>query len=100
MPVISESAFNYLKLLALSEHESARALRLKGVKGVEAIQFQNYAGVIVTPDGTQIEILPKVAKIEHSGDTVIASRAALLNMIRSLGQFRHLQTDAANVLLQ
>ena len=100
MPVISESAFNYLKLLALSEHESARALRLKGVKGVEAIQFQNYAGVIVTPDGTQIEILPKEAKIEHSGDTVIASHAALLNMIRSLGQFRHLQTDAANVLLQ
>ncbi|WP_305417952.1 hypothetical protein [Photobacterium leiognathi] len=37
-------------------------LKLKSVQGMEVLQVQNYAGVLFTPDGTQLEILPKIGK--------------------------------------
>lgn len=54
----------------------ARLFRLRNAKGELALQFRNFAGVIETPSGLQIEVLPKVA-----GD-VGAARATLIRMLR------------------
>ncbi|WFN95615.1 McrC family protein [Edwardsiella ictaluri] len=58
--VISAAAFAYLKKMALSPTKERQLFRLCSKYGVEALQAQNYAGVIFTPDGTQIEVLPKL----------------------------------------
>ena len=90
---ISGDAYNYLKKLCLCDDSESRFMRLRQVDSCEVLQVKNYAGVIFTPDGTQIEVLPKVAK--NSDDS--ASRASLLMMLKSLKQFRHLQTNNANL---
>lgn len=91
--VIPQSAYDYLKTLCLCDDSESRFMRLRQVDSCEVLQVKNYAGVIFTPDGTQIEVLPKVAK--SSDDS--ASRASLLMMLKSLKQFRHLQTNNANL---
>ncbi|MCQ8878749.1 McrC family protein [Pseudoalteromonas shioyasakiensis] len=90
---IPQSAYDYLKGLCLCDESESRFLRLKQIDNCEVLQVKNYAGVIFTPDGTQIEVLPKVAK--NSDDST--SRASLLMMLKSLKQFRHLQTNNANL---
>ena len=90
---ISGEAYNYLRKLCLCDDSESRFMRLKQVDSCEVLQVKNYAGVIFTPDGTQIEVLPKVAK--NSDDS--ASRVSLLMMLKSLKQFRHLQTNNANL---
>lgn len=52
---ISARSYDYLKQLCLSEVEDSRLLKLRSVDGMEVLQVQNYAGVIFTPDRTQIE---------------------------------------------
>lgn len=66
--VISAAAFAYLKKMALSQAKERQLFRLCSKYGVEALQAQNYAGVIFTPDGTQIEVLPKLG-LPSSADT-------------------------------
>ena len=97
---VSKHAYQYLKRLSLSDSTESKSLRLKSVGAIEAIQFLNYVGVIVTPDGSQIEVLPKIAKHDNSDNLVGESRLALLNMLKSLGEFRHIQTDSADLMLQ
>lgn len=91
--VIPQSAYDYLKSLCLCDDSESRFMRLRHVDSCEVLQVKNYAGVIFTPDGTQIEVLPKVAK--SSDDSAL--RASLLMMLKSLKQFRHLQTNNANL---
>jgi len=92
--LISDKAFEYLKRLCLCDESESRFLRLRSIDGCEALQLNNYVGVILTPDGTQIEVLPKVAKTAQ--DPKI-SRASLLMMLKALKSFRHLQTNSANL---
>ena len=94
---IPAAAYLYLKQICLNEIVNTQFLRLKSLSGVEVLQLQNYAGVILTPDGTQIEVLPKVAKHSSLENSLAQSRAALLNMLRELGSFRHIQTNTASV---
>ena len=95
--VIPEKAYQYLRHLSLCDDDESKLLRLKSVGGVETIQFLNYVGVIVTPDGFQIEILPKIVKHAEHNDAVSDSRRSLLNMLRTLGMYRHIQTAAAHL---
>ncbi|WP_417698804.1 McrC family protein [Pseudoalteromonas lipolytica] len=90
---ISGNAYRYLRKLCLCDDSESRFMRLGQVDNCEVLQVKNYAGVIFTPDGTQIEVLPKVAK--NSDEST--SRASLLMMLKSLKQFRHLQTNNANL---
>lgn len=94
---ISEKAYEYLKSLCLCDESESRFLRLKQIDSCEVLQVQNYAGVLFTPDGTQIEVLPKVAKKLASEKAEDASRGSLLMMLKALKQFRHLQTHNANL---
>jgi 5-methylcytosine-specific restriction enzyme subunit McrC len=94
---ISKKAYDHLKKLCLCDESESRFLRLKQIDSCEVLQVQNYAGVLFTPDGTQIEVLPKVAKKMASDDAKEASRSSLLMMLKALKQFRHLQTHNANL---
>ncbi|MBY6017613.1 McrC family protein [Halomonas denitrificans] len=90
---ISDEAFNYLERLALSQDPGANSLlRLCSYRGQKALQVRNYVGVLQTPDGSQIEILPKVCS-----DGEIEARQSLLNMLRHLRAFRHIQSVDSQV---
>ena len=96
---ISATAFNYLKRCCLCDETESRFLKLKIAFGREVLQVQNYVGVVLCPDGTQIEILPKVAKVAVD-DEAEGARQSLLMMLKSLKQFRHLQTEVAGIKTQ
>jgi 5-methylcytosine-specific restriction enzyme subunit McrC len=91
---VPDSVFNYLESICLNQDGKTVFLRLKSINGVKAIQFLNYAGVIMTPDGFQIEVLPKVAKHSNEPDK---ARKSLLLMLKTLGQFRHISTHSADL---
>jgi 5-methylcytosine-specific restriction enzyme subunit McrC len=95
--IISESAFQYLKKLCLCDESESRFLRPRFINNCEVLQVQNYAGVLFTPDGTQIEVLPKVAKKYVNEDRAKHAQDSLLNMLKTLKSFRHLKTNNANL---
>jgi len=97
---ISVSAYEYLKKCCLCDETESRFLKLKIAYGMEVLQVQNYAGVILCPDGTQIEVLPKVAKQAEQEDSAEQARCSLLMMLRSLRQFRHIETESASIKRQ
>ena len=77
---ISKAAFKWLRKRALSESEkSSPFLVLTARNGVECLKVKNFVGVISTPDGTVIEILPK-----HTSEETEAkeSRDLLWKMLR------------------
>ncbi len=97
---ISREAFDYLETLCLEgAGQFGSLLRLNRYHGHRALQVRNYAGVLATPDGQHIEILPKTGR-SHAAESHDSARAALLNMLRSLGYFRHLQLQNAQIACQ
>ena len=92
---IDQTAFEYLEALCLNQDEDTdNFLRLCSRSGHKALQLRNYVGVVHTPTGLQIEVLPKTSRVS---DEVEPSRAALLNMLRHLRSFRHIETTNARV---
>lgn len=89
---ISPAAFVFLKQIALGSQEDNKLFRLCRKSGVEALQVRNHAGVILTPDGTHIEVLPKIGRTLPSAT---AARKSLLVMLRALNGFSHIQTSSA-----
>lgn len=72
MAQISESAFDYL--CRLSESFSSTGAKLVQVEGRRRLKLDNYVGVIETPCGTVLEIVPK----HHAEDGSLADGRALL----------------------
>lgn len=100
---IPDGGFDYLEKCCLCDDTESRFLKMKIVHGMKVLQVQNYAGVVLCPDGTQIEVLPKVAKANKAGDTNKSeelARLSLLMMLRSLKKFRHIQTEVASIKKQ
>ncbi|KZN15307.1 McrC family protein [Marinomonas sp. TW1] len=97
---ISEGAFEYLKKCCLCDESESRFLKLKIAHGMEVLQVQNYAGVVLCPDGTQIEILPKIAKANNQESAATEAQKSLLMMLKSLKQFRHIETEVASIKKQ
>jgi len=100
---IPDGAFDYLEKCCLCDDTESRFLKMKIVHGMKVLQVQNYAGVVLCPDGTQIEVLPKVAKANETGDTNKGeelARLSLLMMLRSLKKFRHIETEVASIKKQ
>ncbi|MCS6207434.1 MULTISPECIES: McrC family protein [Shewanella] len=96
---ISRQAFEYIKQLCLSKEAAQAAFKLRIQHQREVLQAQNFAGVVITPDGTQIEILPKIGK-QTECYTSDQGRMTLLWMLKRLKGFRHLQTNQANIKTQ
>lgn len=82
--------------LRISENGGMAWLRLSQRQGLRAVQVTSFVGVIRSPDGYQIEVLPKVGKAIGEGDGV--ARQLLIEMLRCLGGFRHIQTDSAKLM--
>ena len=97
---ISEGAFEYLKKCCLCDESESRFLKLKIAHGMEVLQVQNYAGVVLCPDGTQIEILPKIAKANNQERAATEAQKSLLMMLKSLKQFRYIETEVASIKKQ
>jgi len=81
--------------LRLTEVRETSWLRLTQRRGRRAVQVTRFVGVIRAPDGYQIEVLPKVGKAIGGGD--VEARQLLIEMLRCLGGFRHIQTESAKL---
>ncbi|MGR3958198.1 restriction endonuclease [Vibrio lentus] len=97
---ISKRAFEYLKDVSLSAEESdtSKCLGLTKRFGHELLQVKNYVGVLFTPTGEHIEVLPKIGRksITHE-QAVSESREMLLMMLQHLGSFRYVASNQANI---
>lgn len=93
--VISAKSFGWLEKQCLKQDEEHRKLlRYCTYKGVKAFQVQNYVGVISTPYGEQIEVLPKIVRTaKDDTDQEDSSRKSFLNMLRHLKQFRNIESS-------
>lgn len=102
---VGASSFLYLEQLCLSQDEDAsQVLRLCRYNGYKVLKVVNYVGVLQTPYGEHIEVLPKIARRSlHSNseeiqeDAETRSRKVLLKMLRHLKQFRHIETAESQV---
>ncbi|MCM2341160.1 McrC family protein [Rhodoferax sp.] len=94
---VPPTVFNWLELQCLRTAEQGEAawLRLTQRRGRRSVQVTSFVGVIRAPDGCQIEVLPKVGKAIGGGDK--EARQLLIEMLRCLGGFRHIQTDSAKL---
>lgn len=95
---VPPSVFTWLEseaLRAAAAGESAW-VRVTQRRGRRAVQVTSFVGVIRAPDGFQIEVLPKVGKSIGGGDA--HARRLLVEMLRCLGGFRHVQTDSAKLV--
>ena len=76
---VSESAFDHLCQLSASFSRSGA--RLLQVEGRRRLKLDNYVGVVQTPCGTTLEVLPK----HHAhADSLTECRALLRKMIQTL----------------
>ncbi|RMN18622.1 hypothetical protein ALQ63_00607 [Serratia plymuthica] len=95
IPLPSE-VFQYLESLSLTSEKGSQLLKLTSRSGCRLLQVQNYAGILYTPFGLQLEILPKIGKNLTRGH----ARSTLLTMLSHLSGFRHIQTQQASVHAQ
>ena len=95
---VPANVFGWLEsqCLRTSDKGNAAWLRLTQRRSRRAIQVTSFVGVIRSPDGYQIEVLPKVGKAVGGG--VAEARALLIAMLCCLQGFRHIQTDRAQLL--
>lgn len=99
---VSQAGFDYLERLCLDSDQSESSfLRLTRYRGQRSIQVRNYVGVLQLPTGEQLEILPKIGKTgavtESEKCPQEEARLALLNMLRHLKQFRHIESSDASI---
>lgn len=96
--VIPRSAFRYLLSFIKNDDKKdfSPFLRLTTFKRTTALKVQNYVGVLQTPCGTQIEVLPKVY---FNGDlgTEEKTRKKLITMLRWLRDSPFKQGDSAEI---
>ena len=86
---IEKTTFESIEKFVL-ENETERYLKITTKKGFgKVLQAQNYVGVIQTKDGTTIEILPKIKKLENE-----ESKQILIKMLKTLknSPFKHFNT--------
>ena len=110
---IPKQAFDWLvrEVCRRDEEEEGRYARLTQRKGQDALQVLSHVGVLRTPCGTQVEVLPKIGR--HAEDTLKSeenakerieriekSRSCLIEMLCCLREFRHMQTKNAQLLAE
>ena len=92
---VPAAVFDWLENLCQRAAEEGAWLRLTQRRGRKAFQVTSYVGVIRAPDGFQIEVLPKVGHAIGGGAG--EARQLLIDMLRCLNGFRHIQTDTAKL---
>ncbi|WP_318840020.1 McrC family protein [Providencia sp. PROV080] len=94
--ILHPELFDYLEQLSLATPQGSKLFKLTSRSGFKLLQVQNYAGVLYTPHGTQLEILPKIGK----NLTSKSAREAFLTMLSHLPNFRHLRTQQTTLQTQ
>ncbi|WP_138146099.1 McrC family protein [Bathymodiolus heckerae thiotrophic gill symbiont] len=95
---VNSSAFKSLAKLAESDDKQYRFLKFKKST---VLKVQNFVGVITTPDGTQIEILPKINKNKDSDEeTAKKSRIILTKMLKVVNNLELLESTKADVQIK
>lgn len=70
-------------------------LRWTQRRGRRVLQVTSFVGVVRSPDGFQLEVLPKVGKV--LGGAAKEARLLLIDMLCTLPDFRHVQTESAKL---
>ena len=94
--LVPQQVFDYLETLSLTRVQGGQFIKLTSRSGFKLLQVQNFAGILSTPHGFQLEILPKVGK----NLTTAGARETLLTMLSYLPGFRHIQTQQATLQAQ
>ncbi|SUB18623.1 5-methylcytosine-specific restriction enzyme subunit McrC [Pantoea agglomerans] len=94
--LVPQQVFDYLETLSLTSDQGSQFLKLTSRSGFKLLQVQNYAGMLSTPHGIQLEILPKIGK----NLTAASAREAFITMLSHLPGFRHIQTQQATLQAQ
>lgn len=88
---VNHQAWSFLAQIAQSSDKAHRYLRFVSPS---VLKVQGFVGVVMTPDGTQIEILPKCQTRFDEAD-LLASRKLLLRMLKAAKVLPFLEaTDA------
>ncbi|WP_179305945.1 McrC family protein [Escherichia coli] len=93
---LNPEVFAYLEELSLTSIQGNQFIKLTSRSGFKLLQVQNYAGMLSTPHGFQLEILPKVGK----NLTTVSARETFIMMLSHLPGFRHIQTQQATLQAQ
>jgi 5-methylcytosine-specific restriction enzyme subunit McrC len=95
---VPDDVYSWLESEALRASISGQQpwLRLTQRRGLRAIQFTSFVGIIRAPNGFQIEVLPKVGRA--IGGSATEARQLLIEMLCSLQRFRHVKTENAKLL--
>ncbi|UCO96402.1 McrC family protein [Metapseudomonas lalkuanensis] len=91
---VSPSAFDWLCELSGSFNRSGAPLLQ--VDGQRALKWDSYVGVVETPCGTRLEILPKH---HEQGDCLVKGRQLLRKLIQSALQLKPRETSVASLEL-
>jgi 5-methylcytosine-specific restriction enzyme subunit McrC len=96
--IVPTNVFRWLETQCLRNAGNGEAawLRLTQRGGHRAIQVTSFVGVIRSPDGYQVEVLPKVGKSMPGG--AAEARRLLIEMLCCLHGFRHVQTEHAKLI--
>lgn len=93
---IDKYAWSWLKDICLNRTgEQSEFLRLVSRNGQECLQIRNYVGVLETPSGLQIEILPKTA--QSSKQSVEETRLLLWKMLSRINNIAWTESEEAHL---
>ena len=92
---ISSSAFNHLCQLAVGF--SKAGAKLVQLESGVALRLDNYVGVVETPCGTLLEILPK--HVDDSAPDGSSARAVLTKMLGAVWKLPHRKSGPADIEL-
>jgi len=98
---VPQGVYDWLEQLCLNTEEGApRWLKRTQRSGRRAIQVSSYVGVLRAPCGFQIEVLPKIGKTDGQTKAIREheARTLLIQMLKCLVGFRHIQTSDAELL--
>ena len=90
---LNKNAWKNLEKFADSDNKQDRFLKFKNSK---VLKVQNFVGVITTPDGTQIEILPKTSEEADAKK----SRATLAKMLKVVHNLPFIESTEADLRIE
>lgn len=90
---VPPSVFEWLENQCCRGEGAGRWLKLTSRGRLRAVQFTSYVGVIRTPCGFQIEVLPKIGR----ADSPQLAQTYLLKMLKCLSGFSNIKTANADL---
>jgi 5-methylcytosine-specific restriction enzyme subunit McrC len=93
---VSSADWSFLEKSAFSNEKNHRFIRLASRNGKKALQVVNFVGVVSTPSGTHIEILPKTTEASQN---VEVTRKLLLKLLYLAGELPFIETTDTSLQL-